>query len=82
MLCKKLYLYSNAGADVNVDSNADAKMPMPRFPNGQFTRLKIYLKYTTTDFSRFSVYLKKDTTTDVYILKPKANAFLSPTPVF
>ena len=32
MLCKKLYLYSNA--DVDVNANIDAEIRMPRFPNG------------------------------------------------
>ena len=29
----------NAAPDADVNSNADAEMPMPRFPNGQFIYL-------------------------------------------
>ena len=74
MLYKKLYLYSNV----------DDEVPMPRFPNGQLKPLLStnLLNWATTNFSRFHAYLEKDSTTDVYILKPKATAFLSPTPVF
>ena len=52
MPCKRLYLYSNTDADPN--GNADAKMPMPRFPMARFN---IFKKLDTSIPAQMMFYL-------------------------